>query len=143
MRVNRIAIALLLLATVGARLQPEVKIVVVVNSTNPVSSLSREQVAQIFLRQMVVWKNGDEVLPVDQIERAPARAAFAHDMQQQSVKALKMFWQQRIFSGEESPPPERVTDSDVLTYVRSNTGAIGYVVSGTDLGSGIKVLVIP
>ena len=143
MRMNRIGIALLLLATVGARLQPEVKIVVVVNSANPVSSLSREQVAQIFLRQMVVWKNGEEVLPVDQIERAPARAAFAHDVQLQSVKALKMFWQQRIFSGEESPPPERVTDSDVLTYVRSNAGAIGYVVSGTDLGSGIKVLAIP
>ena len=142
MRTRWIGFTMLLLATAGARRRPDVRIIVVVNSANPVSSMSREKVAQIFLRQMVVWGNGDEVLPVDQIERAPARAAFARDVQLQSVKALKTYWQQRIFSGDESPPPERVTDSDVLTYVRSNAGAIGYVLEGTDLGVGDKAIVI-
>jgi ABC-type phosphate transport system substrate-binding protein len=142
MRTRRIGFTILLLAMAGARQQPDVRIIVVVNSANPVSSMSREKVAQIFLRQMVVWGNGDEVLPVDQIERAPARAAFARDVQLQSVKALKTYWQQRIFSGDESPPPERVTDSDVLTYVRSNAGAIGYVLEGTELGAGDKAIVI-
>ena len=142
MRTRRIGFTILLRAMAGARQQPDVRIIVVVNSANPVSSMSREKVAQIFLRQMVVWGNGDEVLPVDQIERAPARAAFARDVQLQSVKALKTYWQQRIFSGDESPPPERVTDSDVLTYVRSNAGAIGYVLEGTELGAGDKAIVI-
>ena len=81
-------------------------------------------------------------LPVDQIERSSARIAFARDVQLETVKALKVYWQQRIFSGDESPPPERVTDSDVLTYVRSNSGAIGYVLEGTDLGTGVKALVV-
>jgi ABC-type phosphate transport system substrate-binding protein len=142
MRMKGIGFAILLLASVSAKLPPDVKVVVVVNSANPISSLSREQVARIFLRQVTVWENGIEVLPVDQIERAPARAAFAHDVQLQSVKALKTYWQQRIFSGDESPPPERVTGSDVLTYIRSNAGGIGYVVEGTDLGIGNKELVI-
>lgn len=142
MRMKRIAQTILLLATVSAKQQPDVKVIVVVNSANPVSSLSREQVARIFLRQVAVWGNGNEVLPVDQIERTPARAAFSRDVQLQSVKALKTYWQQRIFSGDESPPPERVTDSDVLTYIRSNAGAIGYVVEGTDLGIGNKAIVI-
>ena len=61
-------------------------------------------------------------------------------MQNQSVASLKRYWQERIFSGNESPPPERVTDADVLTYVRSNPGAIGYVVEGQDLGPGVKVV---
>jgi hypothetical protein len=30
----------------------------------------------------------------------------------------------------------------VLTYVRSNPDAIGYVAEGTDLGSGVKALLI-
>jgi hypothetical protein len=67
---------------------------------------------------------------------------FTQNVQGLTVRALKIYWQRRIFSGDESPPPERVTDSDVLTYVRSNSGAIGYVLEGTDLGTGVKPLVV-
>jgi ABC-type phosphate transport system substrate-binding protein len=132
----------LFLATMGGRRAPEPRVVMVVNSANATTSMSREQVAKIFLRQLAAWASGDEILPVDQMERAPARAAFARDVEQTSVKSLKIYWQQRIFSGEESPPPERVSDSDVLIYVRSNVGAIGYVLEGTDLGIGVKTLTV-
>ncbi len=142
MRPRLIALSLLGVVLLGATRAPEVRIVVVVNAANRVTSLRRDQVAQIFLRQLATWEGGGEILPVDQIERSPARAVFARDIQGQTVKSLKTYWQQRIFSGDESPPPERVTDSDVLTYVRSNSGAIGYVLEGTDLGAGVKVLVI-
>jgi ABC-type phosphate transport system substrate-binding protein len=142
MRLKLIGHALFLVALMGAVRSPDVKVIVVVNSANPTSTMRREQVAKIFLRQLATWENGVEILPVDQIERSPARIAFARDLQGQSVRALKSYWQQRIFSGDDSPPPERVTDSDVLTYVRSNSGAIGYVTAGTDLGQGVKVLVI-
>jgi hypothetical protein len=142
MRLRMAGVALLVAATLGATRAPDVKVIVIVNSSNPVSSMSRGKVAKMFLRQVATWDNGAEVLPVDQIERAPARIAFARDVQLETVKALKSYWQQRIFSGDDSPPPERVTDSDVLTFVRSNSGAIGYVVEGTDLGAGVKPLVI-
>jgi len=139
---KRIAITILFLATMSAKRAPDVHVIVVTNASNSATSLPREQVASIFLRQVVAWGNGDEILPVDQIERSPARAAFARDVQHQSLKALKTYWQQRIFSGDEPPPPERVTDSDVLTYIRSNVGAIGYVVEGTNLGIGVKAIII-
>jgi hypothetical protein len=142
MRLQLVGLWLSAAALLGAAKPPDTHVVVVVNSANVTSSMTREQVAKIFLRQMATWDGGEEILPVDQIEKAPARAAFARDVQGQSVKALKIYWQQRIFSGDESPPPERVTDSDVLTYIRSNAGAIGYVVEGTDLGAGVKALVI-
>ena len=142
MRIRVAALALSALALVGQRSAPKDHVVVVVNGSNPALTMTRENVAKIFLRQVPTWPNGTEILPVDQIERAPARVAFARDIQGQTVKALKTYWQQRIFSGDESPPPERVTDSDVLTYVRSNSGAIGYVAEGTDLGPGVKAIAI-
>jgi ABC-type phosphate transport system substrate-binding protein len=137
------AIALLFVALTGARAQhPEVRIVFVVNSANGTSTLEREQVSQIFMRQMVTWTGGTEILPVDQIDRTPAHITFVRQVMRQSESAIKRYWQERIFTGNESPPPDRVTDSDVLTYVRSNAGAIGYVTEGTDLGAGVKVMAI-
>jgi len=120
----------------------DVRIVVVVNTANAVNVLPREQLSKIYLRQIPTWNGGNEILPVDQIEKSPARIAFSRDVQRQSLSALRRYWQERIFSGDESPPPERVTDAEVLTYVRSNAGAIGYVVEGTDLGTGVKVMEI-
>jgi len=142
MQLKVIGIAILAVAMIGARRRPDVKVVIVVNSANPVSTMRREQVARMFLREVPAWNNGEEILPVDQLERSPSRVTFAREVQRQTVSSLKTYWQQRIFSGNESPPPERVSDFDVLTYVRSNAGAIGYVVEGTDLGTGVKPLVI-
>jgi hypothetical protein len=142
MQLKVLGIAFLAVAMIGARRRPDVKVVIVVNSANPVSTMRREQVARMFLREVSAWNNGEEILPVDQLERSPSRVTFAREVQGQTVSSLKTYWQQRIFSGNDSPPPERVSDADVLTYVRSNPGAIGYVVEGTDLGTGVKPVVI-
>jgi hypothetical protein len=142
MQLKVIWTAFLAVAMIGASRPPAVKVVVIVNSANPVNTMRREQVARMFLREVPAWTNGEEILPVDQLERSPSRATFAREVQGQTVSSLKIYWQQRIFSGNESPPPERVSDADVLTYVRSNPGAIGYVVEGTDLGTGVKAIVI-
>lgn len=143
MRLRSVGLAILYAAVTGASARtPVVHVIVVVNAANPTTSLKREQLSQIFLRHTSTWSTGGEILPVDQIDRSPAYLAFARDIMRQSESALKRYWQERIFSGNESPPPERVTDSEVLVYVRSNTGAIGYVREGTDLGAGVKSITI-
>lgn len=137
------ALALLSTLLIGAKSERnDVHIVVVVNVANSVTTISRDRLSKMFFREIATWGDEKEIMPVDQIDRSPARIAFARDVQNQSVSALKRYWQERIFSGNESPPPDRVTDADVLTYVRSNPGAIGYVLEGTDLGPGVKAVVI-
>ena len=133
-------LATLLMGANGGR--PDVRFVVVVNAANPVSVLPRERLAKIFLREISSWENGGEILPVEQTDKSLIRIAFARAVMNQSVASVKRDWQERIFSGNESPPPERVTDADVLTYVRSNPGAIGYILEGTDLGPGVKAVAI-
>ncbi len=94
----------------------------------------------MFLGKGQRWPNGQEALPVDQPDHSPARAAFARRVLGKSPDAIRFYWQEQIFSGRATPPPERVSDIDVLTYVRSNPNAIGYVLPDTDLGSGVKAI---
>jgi PBP superfamily domain len=143
MRTRPLGLALLcVLLTAASARRTDLHIVVVVNVANPLTTIPRERLSKIFLREISTWDNGQEILPVDQIDKSLARVAFARDVQKQSVSALRRYWQERIFSGNESPPPDRVTDADVLTYVRSNPGAIGYVLEGSDLGPGVKAVVV-
>ena len=63
-------------------------IVVVVNVANPLTTIPRERLSKIFLREISTWDNGEEILPVDQLERSPSRIAFARDVQKQTVTSL-------------------------------------------------------
>jgi len=58
-----------------------------------------------------------------------------------SVEAVKGYWQQRIFSGHDVPPPEFDSDDDVVKYVLKHEGAVGYVSGNANL-NGSKVLTV-
>jgi ABC-type phosphate transport system substrate-binding protein len=120
---------------------PDQGVVLIVNSANPISALYRNEVEGLFLGKVYRWPGtGRDVLPVDQTDNSPARETFARDILKRSPEAIKAYWEQQIFSGHSTPPPVRVSDTDVLSYVRTNPGAIGYVQAGTDLGDGVKAI---
>jgi len=79
--------------------------------------------------------------PVDLRGEAVARREFSSRVLNRSVAAVRSYWQQRIFSGRELPPPEFDSDEAVLKYVASSPGAIGYVSANANLGP-TKELVI-
>ena len=113
---------------------------VIVNAANPVVSLPRDDVAKLFLKKTVAWKSGQPVAPVELPAAAKARQAFAQVVMNKSIAQVKSYWQQQIFSGRDVPPPEKQSENDVVAFVRSNPGAIGYVSKGVDIGRGVKAL---
>jgi len=113
---------------------------VIVNASNPVTSLPRDDVAKLFLKKTVAWESGRAVAPVELPPAAKAREAFARTVLNKSIAQVKSYWQQQIFSGRDVPPPEKQTENDVVAFVRSNPGAIGYVSKGADIGHGVKAL---
>lgn len=115
---------------------------VVVHASNPVSSLTGEEVARLFEKRTTRWENGQAVLPVDLPENAPARVRFTRAVHGKAVSAIKAHWQRQIFSGRAVPPIERPSDADVLTYIAANENAIGYVSSDTPIPANLKVLEI-
>jgi len=104
--------------------------------------MSKQNISKCFLKQMRLWTNGIPMIPVDQSAGSDTRKAFSQQIHDRDVNAVKSFWQRQIFSGRGVPPTEKSSDEEVLTFVRSNSGAVGYVSEDTDLGTGVKVLKI-
>jgi hypothetical protein len=69
------------------------------------------------------------------------RKRFSEAVLKRSVGAVRSYWQQRIFSGRDVPPPEVDSDEAVMAYVARYPGAIGYV-SGTTKLVGVKELAL-
>jgi ABC-type phosphate transport system substrate-binding protein len=133
-------LSLILIATLANAAQPPYR--VVVNSANPVSSMSAEEVSRLFLKRDTTWAHGVPVEAVDLVAGSTIREAFSQDVHNRDVAAIKNYWQRMIFSGRAVPPPEKATDEEVLEFVRSSQGAVGYVSASTAIGNGVKTIEI-
>ncbi|MGH7280143.1 MAG: hypothetical protein ACRELY_01345, partial [Polyangiaceae bacterium] len=115
--------------------------VVIANPNAGVSSVDRGFLADAFLKKTTSWPGGATIRPVDQRASSPVRRAFSEDVLHRSISEVKGYWQQRIFSGRDVPPPELDNDDDVVGYVMRYDGAVGYVSASTQL-HGARVISI-
>jgi ABC-type phosphate transport system substrate-binding protein len=130
-----------MLSVVAPRIaHAQTSVVVVVNAANSVAKLSKEQVSHIFLKKVVTWEHGKTIVPVDQVRSSKVRELFTELVHNRKVSAVETYWQVRIFSGKDVPPVTKASDDSVLTLVRANPNAIGYVNAKTPLGADVKVV---
>jgi ABC-type phosphate transport system substrate-binding protein len=108
---------------------------IIVNPENRAASLSREFLADAFLRNVRDWDEGFGILPVDLSPSSSTRDDFSRRILLRSVAAVRSYWQQRIFAGRGVPPPELESDAAVVRYVVGNRGAVGYVSRSAELGA--------
>jgi ABC-type phosphate transport system substrate-binding protein len=128
-------------AVATADSRPAPAFYVIVHPGNPTGSVERKFLADAFLKKITRWPNDDVIRPVDLGPDAPARRQFSEEVLRRSVAAVKSYWQQLVFSGRDVPPPELDTDEQVVKYVISHPGAVGYVSAGASL-AGAKVVTI-
>ena len=142
MRISRLVVALLTLVAItsprAAAAQSAYK--VIVNSSNPVSSLSRDEVSRLFLKKVTTWSNAKPVAVVEQKPSAAVREVFTKTVHGRQLGYITSYWQQMIFSGRATPPPEKASDAEISAFVAGNATAIGYVDAATPLPTGVKVL---
>src|SRR5580692_7151585 len=99
--------------------------VVIVNHRNPTSSASYEFLTDVFLKKATRWDGGESIRPVDQNADSSVRRAFSAIVLKRSVGVVRAYWQQRIFSGRDVPPPEVDSDEAVVRYVSKYAGGVG------------------
>jgi len=107
---------------------------ILIHPENPLASLNKDFVIDVFLKRTTRWHDGETAHPVDQRADAAVRQSFSDNVLRRSVSAIKRYWQQRIFSGRDLPPPELDGDEAVVGYVLKHRGAIGYVSSSAKIG---------
>jgi ABC-type phosphate transport system substrate-binding protein len=103
------------------------EVVVVVSAENPVESLSRAELADIYLGRMTRFPNGESVVPVDQRETSPTHHEFYSRYLGRTPAQIKAHWSKLIFSGRGQPPRTVAGDKAVAEFVAGNHHAIGYL----------------
>ena len=121
----------------AARAQTPYKIIA--NGSIGLGALSKKAVSDAFMKKTAKWDNGTAVVPVDQVESAAVRDSFSRTVHGKPAAAVKSYWNQQVFSGRDVPPVEKKSDAEVLAFVRSTPGAIGYVSAETET-PGVKVV---
>ncbi len=110
---------------------------VVANPSVPVTSLTRATLSSAFLKKTDKWPDGTPVVPVDQSHDSTVRQSFCREVHDKSLAMVDAFWQKQVFSGRATPPLAKANDTDVIAYVRSVPGAIGYVSTSAE-AAGLK-----
>ena len=100
---------------------------VIVHKSNTTPPLSKKEISMLFLKKKKKWLNGDPVLPVDLQQDSEVRIQFSKEIHDKKMPQLRAYWQRRIFTGTDVPPPEKATDEEILKYVHENRAAIGYI----------------
>jgi ABC-type phosphate transport system substrate-binding protein len=131
-----IALSLALGGTVRA------DVVAVVSSKNPVRSMNKSQVADIFLGRILRFPDGALAVPIDQEEGSPARDEFYAAFAGKSPAQLKSHWTKIIFTGRGKPPMAASSSAEVRRLIAANPQAIGYI-ERSAVDSTIKVLEFP
>jgi ABC-type phosphate transport system substrate-binding protein len=104
-------------------------------------SLSKTELSDIFLKRSTSWPGGASIQPVDQAEGVPAADAFSKTVHHKPASVIRAFWKRVTATGRETAPPVKTRDDDVLAFVRSSRGAIGYVSSSAPT-AGVKVVAV-
>ena len=114
-------------------------VVAVVSARNPVTTLSKNQVVDIFLGKASRFPDGSPAVPVDQAEGAAARDEFYAKFAGKSPAQLKAHWSKIIFTGRGQPPREVSNDAAVKKFITEHPNSIGYIEKNLVDGS-VKVL---
>ena len=136
-----VLVTLTVVAAVAAQ-TPSVEppFVVIVPSSNPILSISRADLSAIFMRKTRTWRDGSQIIPVDQPATSRAREVFSRSVHGKTVAFVTRYWHRLIFSGRGIPPIEVGSNAAVIEFVKTNRGAIGYIDRQAAAGNDVKVV---
>lgn len=115
-------------------------VVVIVNKSGP-DSMTKEQVADVFLGRTTTLPGGAGAAPQDLPESSALRDEFYSKVTGKSAAQAKSHWSKMAFTGKGTPPKEG-SSNDVKKAVAATPGGIGYVEKAAVDGSVKSVLTI-
>lgn len=125
LRESLLAIALCAMtATAVARAEP---LVVIVNPASGIDSMTRNEVASVFMARDRKLAPGFTALPLDVAGDSQERKQFYASLVGKTVPQVNAYWARLLFTGRATPPQQVDKAVDVLATVAENKSAIGYV----------------
>jgi ABC-type phosphate transport system substrate-binding protein len=103
------------------------EVVAVVSAKSPISALTANQVADIFLGKTAHFPDGTPAVPIDLSEDSSERDKFYTQFTGKSAAQVKAHWSKIIFTGRGQPPRQASSSAEARKIVAENPNAIGYI----------------
>jgi len=107
--------------------EAQAEMVVVVNTRCGVAAMTRNEVINVFFGRSRQFFNGVETQPVDMSDAHPDRARFYNALLGKDLSEVIAYWSRQVFSGRAQPPARVASPEEVIKYVASHPGGIGFV----------------
>lgn len=115
--------------------------VVIVNKSNPITSLPVTELQRVFRKQTRMWRHGESMVPVDWDATSEVRQEFSRLIMGRSVREMADFWIQQSITQGLAPPSTQKSARAILRFVASVPGAISYVPRG-EADESVKIIVV-
>lgn len=117
-------VAALFASAAGVAAEP---LVVVVNPASGVESMTRNEVASVFMARQRTLASGVTALPLDIAGNAPERQQFYESLVGKTLPEVNAYWARLLFTGRASPPQQVADCAEVIATVAANKSAIAYI----------------
>ncbi len=142
MRVIRLlAASAVVIYCVAAKPAAAADVVVVVSAQNPLTTLTKNQVTNIFLGKSKRFPKGAKAKPIDMPEGNLVRDAFYSSVIGKSPAQIKAHWSKLIFTGRGHPPQQAMDDAELKKLIANDLAAIAYI-EKHKIDDTIKVLTV-
>lgn len=98
----------------------------VVNKSNPLSSLSANDAKQMYLGKKTSWSNGQTIVLYSQYDEKVTQA-FVDVVVKKTVQQFQIYWKKALFTGTGTPPIELKNDVEVKKFIAADPRGIGYI----------------
>jgi len=100
-------------------------LVVVVQATSPIESLSKKEVIDIYMGRFQTFPDGSPVSPIDFPAGSKEKKSFYHQLVGKDERKIKAYWSRLLFSGRATPPIQADSKQQILQSL--NDQALAYV----------------
>jgi len=117
-------------------------VVVIVSAKSPITSITAEQTARIFLGKVSTLPDDGDAVPIDQAEGSAIRDEFYSKVVHKNSSQLSAYWAKVIFTGDGRPPEKLESNVAVRKAVANNPNAIGYIDKNA-VNRSVRVILAP
>jgi hypothetical protein len=117
-------------------------VVPVVSIKSSITSLSKNQIMDIFLGNRTRFPDGNSAIPIDQLAGSTACKEFYARFADMSPAQVRAYWSRIIFTGRGQPPRTASTGGEAKKLLLDNPNIITYI-DDSLVDSSVRVVLVP
>ena len=103
------------------------QILVVTSKENPVDSINRKELIDLYMGKYLAFSNGNTAKPIDFSGDNNIKSDFYNALVGLSLARVNAYWSRLKFTGRVRPPLELTTLEDIETILKNEKNAVCYV----------------